>query len=70
MKEKGVYKGRKPIARKNFDKVVTLWKNGKITAGGAMKRLDMKSHIIQKSKNLKIKLYSLHTIINAVDFLA
>ncbi len=69
MKEKGVYKGRKPI-EKNLDEVVTLWKNGKITAGGAMKRLDMKSHIIQKSKNLKIKLYSLHTIINAVDFLA
>lgn len=42
-KEKGVYKGRKPIERKNFAEVVTLWKNGKITAAEAMKRLDMKS---------------------------
>lgn len=42
-KEKGVYKGRKPIERENFDEVVTLWKNGEITAVNAMKRLNMKS---------------------------
>ena len=42
-KEKGVYKGRKPIERKNFAEVVTLWKNGEFTAVEAMKRLDMKS---------------------------
>ena len=42
-KEKGMYKGRKPIERKNVDEVVNLWKNGEITAVEAMKRLDMKS---------------------------
>lgn len=42
-KEKGVYKGRKPIERKNFAEVVTHWKGGEITAVEAMKRLDMKS---------------------------
>ena len=54
-KEKGVYKGRKPIERKNFDEVVTLWKNGEITAVEAMKRLDMKSSTFyRKVKNLHI----------------
>lgn len=53
-KEKGVYKGRKPIERKNFDEVVTLWKNGEITAVEAMKRLDMKSSTFyRKVKALK-----------------
>ena len=41
-KEKGVYKGRKPIERPNFNEVVSLWKSGNITAVEAMKRLDMK----------------------------
>lgn len=53
-KEKGVYEGRKPIERKNFDEVVTLWKNGEITAVEAMKRLDMKSSTFyRKVKALK-----------------
>ena len=53
-KEKGAYKGRKPIERKNFDEVVTLWKNGEITAVEAMKRLDMKSSTFyRKAKELK-----------------
>ena len=42
-KANGVYKGRKPIERKNFPEVVALWKEGKITAVEAMKRLDLKS---------------------------
>ena len=41
-KAKGVYKGRKPIVRDNFDAVVTIWRRGEITAVEAMRRLDMK----------------------------
>lgn len=41
-KAKGVYKGRKPIERPEFKKVVSLWKKGTITAAEAMRRLDMK----------------------------
>ena len=42
-KANGVYKGRKPIERPEFQSVVSLWKAGEITAVEAMKRLDMKS---------------------------
>jgi len=42
-KANGVYKGRKPIERPEFQSVVSLWKSGEITAVEAMKRLDMKS---------------------------
>ncbi|MEE1198146.1 MAG: recombinase family protein [Acutalibacteraceae bacterium] len=38
-KAKGVYKGRKPIEHPDFNKIVSIWKNGKITAVEAMKRL-------------------------------
>ena len=41
-KEQGVYKGRKPIARPEFANVVSLWRQGSITAVEAMNRLDMK----------------------------
>ena len=41
-KENGVYKGRKPIERPEFNTVVSLWRNGDITAVEAMKRLDVK----------------------------
>lgn len=41
-KEKGVYKGRKPIVRPEFATVVSLWRKGSITAVEAMNRLDMK----------------------------
>lgn len=41
-KAQGVYKGRKPIQRPEFSKVVSLWREGTITATEAMKRLDMK----------------------------
>ena len=40
-KQNGVYKGRKPIEHPKFREVVTVWKEGKITAKEAMKRLDM-----------------------------
>ena len=42
-KAAGVYKGRKPIQRDNFDAVVAVWQRGEITAVEAMRRLDMKS---------------------------
>ena len=41
-KQKGVYKGRKPIERSEFNSVVALWRSGGITAREAMKKLDMK----------------------------
>lgn len=42
-KANGIYKGRKPIQRHNFHQVVSLWRQGEITAVEAMKRLDMTS---------------------------
>lgn len=42
-KANGIYKGRKPIQRPNFNQVVSLWRQGEITAVEAMKRLDMTS---------------------------
>ena len=42
-KAAGVYKGRKPIERENFAEVVSLWRNGKITAVEAQRRLNMKA---------------------------
>lgn len=41
-KQAGKYKGRKPITHPNFDKVVSQWKSGDISAVEAMRRLDMK----------------------------
>lgn len=42
-KERGVYKGRRPIERPEFMQVVKLWRSGMLSATEAMKRLDMKS---------------------------
>lgn len=42
-KANGVYKGRKPIERPNFEAVVTQWRSGEISAVEAMRRLEMKS---------------------------
>ena len=42
-RERGIYKGRKPIDRPEFRQVVALWQKGGITAVEAMKRLDLKS---------------------------
>ena len=41
-KGQGVYKGRKPIVRPEFENIVSLWRQGSITAVEAMNRLDMK----------------------------
>lgn len=41
-KTKGVYKGRKPIERPDFQHIVSLWRKGEFTAVEAMRRLDMK----------------------------
>lgn len=52
-KERGIYKGRKPIEHPKFHEVVSLWKNGEISAVEAMKRLDMKpSTFYRKVKKL------------------
>jgi DNA invertase Pin-like site-specific DNA recombinase len=41
-KKEGRYKGRKPIERPDFKRVVASWKQGDITAVEAMRRLDLK----------------------------
>lgn len=41
-KQRGVYKGRKPIERAAFAPIVAKWRAGEITAAEAMRRLDMK----------------------------
>ena len=41
-KEQGKYKGRKPIAHPDFDRVVAKWQSGDITAVEAMRRMSMK----------------------------
>ena len=41
-KQKGVYKGRKPIERPEFNSVVAVWRSGEITAREAMRRLNLK----------------------------
>ena len=52
-KENGGYKGRKPIERDNFTAVVALWRQEKITAVEAMKRLNLKpSTFYRKVKTL------------------
>ncbi|MBR3836707.1 MAG: recombinase family protein [Clostridia bacterium] len=51
-KEKGVYKGRKPIDHPKLKQTVNLWQKGEITATEAMKRLHMKpSTFYRKVKN-------------------
>ena len=42
-KASGVYKGRKPLQRPEFQSVVAKWRRGEITAVEAMKRLNMSS---------------------------
>ncbi len=41
-KEQGKYKGRKPIVHPEFDKVVSKWRSGSMTAVEAMRQLNMK----------------------------
>ena len=42
-KANGIYRGRKPIQRPEFNQVVSLWRSGELTAAEAMRRWDMKS---------------------------
>ena len=52
-KENGVYKGRKPVERADLPAVVHLWREGKITAVEAMRRLDLKpSTFYRKAKHI------------------
>ena len=54
-KEQGVYKGRQPIVRPEFEQIVKLWRNGKLTAVEAQRRLDMKpSTFYRKVKELRL----------------
>lgn len=41
-KANGIYKGRKPVEHPQFETVVSMWRQGRITATEAMKRLNMK----------------------------
>ena len=41
-KEQGKYKGRRPIVHPDFDRVVSKWQAGDISAVEAMRRLNMK----------------------------
>lgn len=50
-KQQGKYCGRKPMSVPDFDRVVTLWQNGDISAVEAMKRLNLsKSTFYRKVK--------------------
>ena len=54
-KEQGIYKGRQPIVRPEFEHIVRLWRNGTITAAEAMKRLNMKpSTFYRRVKEMKL----------------
>ena len=54
-KQQGVYQGRRPIVHPDFEKTATLWREGKITAAEAMKRLNMKpSTFYRKVKELRL----------------
>ena len=54
-KQQGVYQGRRPIVHPDFEKTAALWRDGKITATEAMKRLNMKpSTFYRKVKELRL----------------
>ena len=54
-KANGIYRGRKPIQRPNFNQVVALWQNGEISSAEALRRLEMKrSTFYRKVKKNKL----------------
>ena len=54
-KQQGVYQGRRPIVHPDFEKTAALWREGKLTATEAMKRLNMKpSTFYRKVKELRL----------------
>lgn len=53
-KEKGIYKGRKPIDCPDFNNIVTKVKNGEISAANAMRKLGIsKSTFYRKQRSLR-----------------
>ena len=50
-----IYKGRKPIERFDFGHVVSLWRNGSITAVEAMRRLDMSPSTFYRKVRREVK---------------
>ena len=53
-KANGIYKGRQPSACPDFDRVVTLWQSGEITAVEAARRLQISpSTFYRKLKGVK-----------------
>lgn len=54
-KAQGIYKGRQPIVRPEFEQIVKLWRSGKLTAVEAQKRLDMKpSTFYRRVKEMRL----------------
>ena len=54
-KERHVYRGRKPIERFDFGPVVSLWRNGSITAVEAMRRLNMSPSTFYRKVRREVK---------------
>jgi DNA invertase Pin-like site-specific DNA recombinase len=55
-KVNGAYKGRKPLERPNMESVLSLWREGKITATEAMKRLNVsRSTFYRRAKRKEYK---------------
>lgn len=48
-KRNGIYKGRRPIERPEFDEVVSRWRRKELTATEAMKRLNMTKSTFYRS---------------------
>ncbi len=54
-KVNGAYKGRKPLERPNMESVLSLWREGKITATEAMKRLNVsRSTFYRRAKEKRV----------------
>ena len=47
-KANGMYKGRKLIQRPEFEQVVSIWREGRITAVEVTRRLNMKPRIFYR----------------------
>lgn len=60
-KQEGKYKGRKRIESKDFDRVISKWKEGEITAVKAMELLGMKRSTFYRRVKETKSLYSPHS---------
>ena len=54
-KKRHVYRGRKPIERSDFGPVVSLWRDGSITAVEAMRRLNMSPSTFYRKVRREVK---------------